>query len=204
MSVLQADSSTAIVKRAFGWAEHSNDFDSLEDDTPEAIEGRLRYDARRRQVLEALDWNFARRRFAPVLRPDVVAPIDFPVAYARPPECLRVRALLDQSGHPLPFNVEYHIFTDCQVTSQIAYTKDIQNPAHFPPAFTQALEFLLAAEFAMIYARSVNRSNTMLENYRRTMIDADRIEGLERSDDEAYVPGPFEMAISNMSFGDRV
>jgi len=203
MSVLQAESPTAIVKRAYRWVEHSGDFDSLEDDTPEAIGGRLSYDARRRQVLEALDWNFARRRFNPTLRTDVVAPLNMPVAYARPPECLRVRDLIDASGNHLTFSVEYNVFTDYQVPSQIVYTKDIQNAAHFAPAFTQALEFLLAAEFAMVHARSVNRSNTMLENYRRTMIDADRAEGLERSDDDAYAPGPFETAISTSYFGDR-
>jgi len=204
MSVLQAESPTAIVKRAYGWAEHASDFDSLEDDTPEAIGGRLRYDARRRQVLEALDWNFARRRFNPSLRTDIVAPLNMPVAYARPPECLRVRDLIDVMGDPLPFNVEHDVFTTHQVQSQIVYTKDIQNAARFAPAFTQALEFLLAAEFAMIHARSVNRSNTMLDNYRRTMIDADRTEGLERSDDDAYAPGPLEAAIGTSYFGDRV
>jgi len=204
MSILQANSPVAIVKRALGLAEHSNDFDSLEDDTPEAREGRLRYDERRRYVLEALDWNFARRRFSPVLRPDVVGPLNLPVAYARPPECLRVRGLIDDSGDPLPFNVEHHIFTDRQVASQIVYTKDIQNAAHFAPVFTQALEFILAAEFAMLFARSINRSNAMLDNYRRIMMDADRIEGMERSDDDAYASGPLENALGMMSFGDRI
>lgn len=193
MSILQTESATVIVQRALGLAESANRFDSLEDDTQEAREGRLRYDIRRRAVLEALDWNYARRREMgdPVLKN--ATPDNQPYAYALPAQTLRIRGVR-AGGVKASWsreNVIYASLTD----AQIIYTVDEQNPVLFPPVFTSALEFLLAADFAMIFARSVNRSNIMLKNFRDTMRDADEMEGAERSDDCAYETGGWVDAI---------
>ncbi|GAB1361825.1 hypothetical protein MASR1M32_10610 [Rhodobacter sp.] len=63
-TILQAEDPTAICRRALGLAEARSRNFSLEDSSSEAQEARLRYDQRRRTVLELLDWNFARRRRA--------------------------------------------------------------------------------------------------------------------------------------------
>lgn len=191
--ILQTESSAAIVQRALGWAEEDNRFDSLEDESNEAREGRLRYDIRRRAVLEALDWNFARRR---IVSPSVLAnayPDDLPFAYPLPVQCLRVRNMR-ACGRNIRWAREEQLFAAVG-GAQTIYTLDVRNPTLFPPVFTTALEFLLAADFVMIFSRSVNRANVMFDKFRMTMTEADQMEGQERSNDVAYASGPWVDAI---------
>lgn len=188
MTILQTESATVICQRALGLAEHRQTFSSLEDGTTLANECRLRYDTRRRSVLSAMDWGFARYRAAgqAVVTP---APVEFPRAWVIPPEFLRLRSVLDASGNVIRHRRERVIFTADTDPVQIVYTSDFHDATQFPPEFTQALEFLLAAEFAMIYARSVNRFDVMMQNFRATIQEAESIEGLERSDDQAFADG---------------
>lgn len=200
MTLLQAESATAICQRALGWAEHTASFDSLEDTSTLARTCRLRYDIRRRAVLEALDWQFARRRVLAQAIAGVIAPQQYPAAWARPQDCLRIRGIFS-NGVLLNHTIEEHIFTEAVPTPQIVFTVDKTNPAIFPPVFTTALEFLLASEFAMIFARSVNRSDTMLQNFRRTMDEADAMEAFERSETDAYASSGWTQAIETPWIG---
>ncbi|MES2667926.1 MAG: hypothetical protein V4712_17715 [Pseudomonadota bacterium] len=188
MPSLQAESATVICQRALGLAEHRNTFESLEDTSQLAREARLRYDMRRRTVLEAMDWRFARRRAIAQAVTAAATPADLPRAWTVPPECLRIRGVFD-GCRLLRHSREEVLFTQDAAIVQIVYTADFHNPALFPPVFTQALEFLLASEFSMLYARSANRSEMMLANFRRTMDEADAIEAAERSEEPAYADG---------------
>ncbi|MES2667456.1 MAG: hypothetical protein V4712_15260 [Pseudomonadota bacterium] len=202
MTILQAESATAICQRALGWAEHRNTFDSLEDASQLARECRLRYDIRRRAVLEGLDWRFARRRRAAQAVEADATPPEYPFAWARPPEHLRIRGMFAATSRtPLRHVIEDVIYTAEGGPLQVVFTYDASNPALFPPVFTTALEFLLASEFAMLYARSVNRAEIMLANFRRAMEEADATEAAERSEDEAYACGSWVDAIQTPWFG---
>ncbi|WP_112312492.1 hypothetical protein [Pseudogemmobacter bohemicus] len=205
MSVLTAESPVVICQRALGLAEARNRFTSLEDRSSEAQEARLRYDARRRSVLEALDWGFARRR---VVGQDVAGeatPPGLPRAWALPPECLRIRAVYPMGCDRLiRHSREEYVYTEDHGPVQIVFTRDIHNPVLFAPAFTQALEFLLASEFSMVFARSVNRADVMLSNFRAVMQEADALEAAERSNiGEAYEAGAWADAISFPWMGAR-
>jgi hypothetical protein len=190
MSILQAESATVICQRALALAEARNRFTSLEDGSDEAREARLRYDIARRTVLEAIDWRFARRRLPGVAVVADATPYGFPKAWATPPDCIRIRGVWD--GPCLLRHVrEEVVFTEDLPAVQIVFTADRFNPALFPPVFTRAVQFALAAEFAMIYARSINRADAMAEELRRTMIEAERIEAAERTEDPAYADGPW-------------
>ncbi|WP_226779015.1 hypothetical protein [Oceaniglobus trochenteri] len=202
MPILQTESETAIVQRALGLAESANSFDSLEDDSDEAREGRLRYDHRRRVILEAIDWNFARARIASVAAQPNAFPANQPYAYALPPNLLRVRNVM-VGTRPVSWSRERLIYA-AEPNAQIVYTWDERNPVLFSPIFTSALEYLLAADFSMIFARSVNRQQVMLQELRRVMQDADEIEGMERSDDCAYATGGWVDAIEIPHFGGRI
>lgn len=200
MSVLQSESMSDIVARAFGWAEHKARFDSLEDGTIDARQARIAYDARRRNVLESMDWNFARHRYAPnqVLL-NTPTPQGMPFAFSVPPGCLRVRNVM--AGYQdLTWEREAQIFASAGDDLQVVYTFDETNAGIFAPSFTLALEFLLAAQFAMTYARSVNRSNHMLQNYRDAMREADQMEGAEQSNDDAYARGALDLALGSYDF----
>lgn len=194
MSVLQAESATVICQRALGWAEHRGTFDSLEDGSTLARDCRLRYDIRRRALLEALDWRFARRRKNGTLVANVDCPADYPAAWSRPEECLRIRGVYEGSKL-LTHVIEEQIFTPSVPAVQIVFTAEKDNPVLFPPVFTTALEFLLASEFSMVFARSVNRAEVMMQNFRRAMEQADEMEAAERTETEAYATGAWVSAI---------
>ncbi|MEL6886899.1 MAG: hypothetical protein AAFP87_20495 [Pseudomonadota bacterium] len=204
MSVLQAESISDIIERAFAWAEHRKRFESLEDGSNDARQARIMYDARRRNVLESMDWNFARHRFAPGgSLPDTPYPPGMPNAFSVPPSCLRVRDVVQEGCEKLTWRREACIFTNGDAP-QVIYTIDETRAGIFTPSFTLALEYLLAAQFAMVYARSVNRSDRMLQNYQDAMREADRLEGQEQSNDAAYARGPLELALGNLDFGNVV
>jgi hypothetical protein len=194
MTVLQAENATVICQRALGWAEHRNTFDSLEDGSQLAGDCRLRYDARRRAVLEALDWGFARRRQAGTSVTVTAAPVNLPHAWQRPQDCIRIRGVL-VDGKPVRQRIEEVIFTEEHDAVQLVFTADKTNPALFAPAFTTAFEFLLASEFSMVFARSANRAEIMLQNFRRAMDEADAMEAREWGEDEAYASGSWVDAI---------
>lgn len=198
MPVLQSESALVICQRALGLAEARNRFTSLEDGSDEAREARLRYDQRRRVMLEVMDWRFARRRAIAQSVPATATPVGLTAAWARPPECIRIRGMFT-AGDPSPLRhvVEEVIYTEPVATPQIVFTFDAQNPELFPPVFTMALEHLLAADFAMIYARSVNRMEVLKGALRDILRDADQIEASERSEDPAYGDDPWTSAIAS-------
>ncbi len=203
MAVLQAESISDIVERAYAWAEHRKRFTSIEDGSSDARQARIMYDARRRNVLEALDWNFARHRILPgAVIANTPTPDGMPYAFSPPPQCIRVRNLT-QGGADLTWRREAHVYTNGDAP-QVIYTKDETNVALFTPSFVLALEYLLAAQFAMVFARSVNRSDRMLENFRNAMREADRMEGVEQSNDVAYGRSPLDLALSGVDFGKPV
>lgn len=194
MTILQVESAVAICRRALNLAEHRNTFDSLEDNSTLAREARLRYDIRRRQVLEALDWNFARRRKAGQRVETDAAPDLYPVAWSRPEDCIRIRGVWS-GGVLLRHIAEEVVFTEAREAVQIVFTAEKNDPVLFPPCFTGALEYLLAADFSMMYARSVNRQEVMLGRFRDVMTEADAIEAGERSETEAYGTGGWVEAV---------
>lgn len=194
MTILQAENATVICQRALGLAEHRTTFTSLEDSSTLAREARLRYDIRRRQILEAMDWNFARRR-KPGQAIEVDATPDlYPAAWARPDECIRIRGIWS-AGILLKHVVEEVVFTEASDAVQIVFTAEKSDPMLFPPCFTAALEYLLAADFSMMYARSVNRQEVMLGKFRDAMTEADAIEAGERSETDAYATGSWVDAV---------
>lgn len=202
MTVFQSETASDIIERAFGWAEHKARFVSLEDGTIDARLARSAYDARRRNVLEAMDWNFARHRSNPPQVLNAATPASMPFAFAVPAGCLRVRNV--QIGNQdLTWRREQQIFTTAEAP-QVIFTADEARPTIFAPAFVLALEYLLAAQFAMVYARSVNRSNQMLDNFRRAILEADAIEGVEQSNDDAYERGPLDIALGSFNFAKPV
>ena len=192
MTILQEESAVLICQRALALAEYDYVLTSLQEASPVARQCLARYDIRRRAVLERLDWGFARARVLGQRVVDAVAPPDLPAAWARPPRGLRVRAVWDGStwaaGVALRFKAEAHLYTEAAEAVQIVFTDDASNPALFPPVFTTALEYLLAADFAMLFARSVNRQDVMLGLFRDALQEGDMLEAFETPGGFAFGP----------------
>lgn len=194
MSLL-VESPTAIVNRALGLIEHARLIDNIESSDKEATAARLRYDVRRRAVLEKLDWGFARGRAKAGQVLNIEAPENLPIALGRPAGALRIRAVR-AGGTNLPYSVEgQYIFSTAAQGVQIVFTRNESNATLFPPAFTAALEYLLAAEFAMLYARSKNRSEQMMAFFAEAIREADVLEAAEWDETDAFAGGPWVGAV---------
>lgn len=183
--ILQEESVVLICQRALSLAEYDYMLVSLQDGTPVAKQALARYDFRRRAVLERLDWAFARSRVAGQAIVGQVTPPDLPAAWARPPRGLRVRAVWDGTTR-LRFAAEAHVYSEAAAAVQIVFTDDASNPALFPPVFTTALEYLLAADFSMLFARSINRQEVMLNLFQLSLQDADMMEAFESPGGAAF------------------
>lgn len=163
---LASNSMVAICRRAFSLAEAAAPLtDTLDGSNHEDVQARLFYDQRRSEVLEALDWSFARKRMVPAKLANPLLPASFAAGYQLPGDCVRLRGLSNGADDFRPYQVEGTVvFSDDLEAPQIVYTADIDNPALFKPSFTRALELLIAADAAMVFSRSANRQQTFLRD----------------------------------------
>ena len=177
------DSAVLICNRALEMCEHYG-FLSFEDGTPEAERAKLHYDITRREVLEAIDWNFARGYAALDLLADAGGDPARPYLFSVPPDCLRVRRVTD------PERVDWErvgnrVAAECDALS-VAYTRDVTNAAEFPSSFSGALSLLLAARFSPKYGRSANRVNELMAHYQGALEAALLTDAREQDDQAAF------------------
>lgn len=129
------------------------------------------YDVCRRQVLEAFNWNFARRRTTLALHSDD-PPDTWLFRYQYPSDCLKARLIqnpFDAAGIPcwpvnlqlgemtdaIPFEIATNdagdqrtILTDME-QAILVYTMDQKKPEMFSMWFVETLSHLMAARMAM-------------------------------------------------------
>ena len=129
---------------------------SLNDDD---VEGRLAgryYPQQRDSLLAAFPWSFARRVAVLALSSEDPTS-NWLYRYVEPEDCLKPREILhdsDTEDEP-PFDREVNednnavtILTDREEAS-LVYTRRVEYPGMFPPEFIEALQYALAAKFAM-------------------------------------------------------
>ncbi len=143
----------------------ANDIESLSTGKEaEAVQCRVWYDYSRRQVLEAYDWNFARKRLTMALHGDTISETTSdPMAgvwgfrYQYPGDCVMARKIQNPNAPPgdaTPFDVETSlngtertILTDLQ-DAVLVYTWDLKNTDMFSALFVLAFSHLLASKIA--------------------------------------------------------
>ena len=178
---MAAVSPTDIANLAVGHVGDRSIIENLLTDSSEAArQCRLWYDLSREQVLEAFNWNFARRRLSLALHGDVISGISTdPLAgvwrfrYQYPADCIKIRKIQNPNSPPddsLPFDVELDlkgetksILTD-QEDAVLVYTMNLKSPELFSPTFVQALSHLLASKiaFSLTGKRKVATDNASL------------------------------------------
>lgn len=113
------------------------------------------YPIARDALLERFPWSFAKRRAALA---EVLNPLNnWLYAYALPNDCVRPRAVLEETASDesaaQPFDVETDasgvkvLYTNVQ-NAQLLYTRRVTDATKFTPLFTLALVELLAAYLA--------------------------------------------------------
>lgn len=141
---------------------------SIESFTERSVEARAMkkwYDVCRREVLERLDWSFARKREALVLHPEAAPDGQWLFRYRRPASCIEMRRLqspLGVTADPPPFAQEaatdgsLTVLTDLEQAIAI-YTYDCQTVEAFTASFGIALSHCLAwrSGFELTKKRSI-------------------------------------------------
>ncbi len=131
---------------------------SLDERSKAAGLCRLHLATARRELLEAHNWAFA-TAVADLAQLASPPPSHWALAYRRPPDCLKARAL--QDGAPFEAAGDM-IFTDRE-KARLTYTRDVHEAALFPPSFVRALSFLLASLLAVPLMQSQRLERSMTE-----------------------------------------
>ena len=138
--------------------------ESIEADEPIATQCRIWYDVCRRQVLEAFDWGFARKRQEMALHGDTISETsNDPLAgvwgfrYQYPADALVIRKLQNPNAPPddaTPYSVETSldgqektVLTNVEEAVAV-YTYDATDTGLFSSLFIRSLSHLLASSIA--------------------------------------------------------
>lgn len=132
-------------------------FEPTPEDTTEAHQAALWYHPSRKFILELYDWGFARTRLTLALDSNAAPSGIWTYRYQYPSDCVAAR-YIEQSaanGDTVPFSLEQPespasaaktILTD-EDKATLVYTRDVVNPAFFPPVFIEAFVNLLSYRF---------------------------------------------------------
>lgn len=151
----------------------SSSVESFTENSSEAKQLKLWYDFSRRQALEALDWNFARKRQVLASHSDD-APGTWLYRYQYPTDCLSIREIENPYGKgadAVAFEIESSedggtktILTDLSPATAI-YTFDCTSTNLYSSMFIEALSYLLAHHISFSLNGKKDLKLTMLETY---------------------------------------
>lgn len=152
------ESEIAICNLALARVGSQSFIDALSESSREAILCSQFYERKRDELLEAVDWPFARRRAALAL--SGTPPSEWAYAYVFPEHCVAMRSIEDglrvrRPEDRIPFRIESEagterplIYTD-QPNAVAIFTARVTNPARFSRTFADALSWGIASELAM-------------------------------------------------------
>jgi len=159
--------------------------ESFDEDTEEARQTRAFYHQSRREVLEAYDWNFARRRQGAALHGDTISETATdPLAgvwgfrYQYPADCIVIRKVQNALSPPAdatPFDVELSlngkektVLTDME-DAVLVYTSDLEDTPLFSSMFVTSLALLLGSKIAWPLTQKRKLALELFGQYRSTL-----------------------------------
>lgn len=174
-----------VVNRAFQAVEHLRRLDSLDDGSPEADAANLHLPAAIAQVLEAVDWNFARKYSKIYAASGITTHPARPHAFILPADCIRVREIVEPTG--LAWERQDRVIAANDAGPiLIAYTAQAGDATRWPPNFEAAVVKLLAHYLAPGFTRSANRAEILMTQAQQLMEAAAAAEGREQSEGQAF------------------
>lgn len=159
-----------------------NTIESFTEESTEASLINTWYDHCRQFLLEAVDWNFARKRLILATSSEDPPSGIWAYRYGYPSDCVVAREIENSSGgtegDAIPFEIEFEevgdiktILTDMQDATLI-YTKNITDPSLFPSSFIHALAAFLAANMAFPLTGKTSTEDKMWRKYQFLMAQA--------------------------------
>ena len=172
--------------------------ESFTEESSEAEQCNIWYDHARLQVLEAYNWNFARKRIAMSLHADTIGDeAADPLAgvwrfrYTYPDDCVAARKIQNPNAPPanaIPFDVEASldgqqktILTDAE-DAVLVYTWDLTNTDMFSILFVVAMSHLLAHQIAFSLTGDRKIKITELKIYEGILREASSMNANESVD----------------------
>lgn len=167
----RADQSrTVLAQRALSRieAETIADFD---EDTPEAREARLHFEAVRDRLLQAVDWNFARRGRVLPARSDITPPFGGGFYVTPPPDFLVGRQINGQEGI---WQAEADGLRVSTVPAELIYTAVVADSTAWSPLFEGVFVAGLALALAPTLADASASRISVLQGEVRDLLDEAR------------------------------
>jgi hypothetical protein len=160
---------------------------SLVDETVEAEQCDLYYDAARAFCLESRDWTFAAktRQLAQDASP---VSTEFAYSFTLPSDCLVVRSVSSNSDlrYPLEYQKDGNaILTDSTIV-YVKYTKDITTTTLFSPSFAIAVAHKLGEYLASVLTGDKVLKRTLMQESEAILEGGGAIDGMQGSPKRAF------------------
>lgn len=175
----------------------NSSIESMTEASSEANQANLWYDYSLRQVLEAYDWSFSRKRMSMALLENISdtdtdpAYYEWVYRYQYPSDCLAMRKISNPNGitdDAIPFEVEASednqtrtVFTNMEDAIAV-YTFLNTSPAMYSAHFIETLSVLLAHRMAFSITGSRTVASDMMSLYQGMIRVAPAHDANERMD----------------------
>lgn len=163
--------------------------EARDDDNDRARAGDLFYDDTRDAVLRAHPWGFALTQVelaeaagSPVFTTKWEHHFSLPVA----PWCLRVLEVEEEYPGEIPYSIQGRKLLCNEATVKILYIARITDTGNFDALFTQALIYLLAAQFTMVFPKTDRTWQECMDMYARALEQAKTVDGFEAEKRSIY------------------
>lgn len=167
---------------------HTKGIESLADEAvTEAVVANLWYDPARREVLEAFNWGFGRRRLTLATHALAAPANEWACRYQYPTDCVAPRYLENPDGpdgDAVPFSKEnatddtLSIVTDLE-DAVLVYTRDVTNPLLFTPHFVVTLAARLAYYMAGTLSNKQSLQANLLKQYNTWLATAGALDAAQ-------------------------
>ena len=160
---------------------------SLVDETVEAEQCDLYYDAARALCLESRDWTFAASTRA--LAQDAVAvSTEFANSFTLPSDCLVVRAVASDANlkNAITYQKDENSIVTDSGTVYVKYTKDITVTTLFSPSFAVAVAHKLGEFISIVLTGDKVMKRTLMQESEELLEGGGAIDGMQGSPKRAF------------------
>ena len=156
------------------WGGHQLErVNAPEDDSTTATLCRTLYPHVVELALSAYEWSFATARANLAQKPDAGAP-GLPYRYGLPADCLHPARLegSGEDGRPPAYSLEGADLLTALNPAILVYTRQMPDPAAFPPDFADAISWGLAAELSTSLVNDARRQQYYSQKYEAALLEA--------------------------------
>lgn len=168
-----------IWNAALALLPHDRTVAAEDEDSTEALRCRQHWDAARRYVLGARDWNWLARE-----EPGCCGAFG---GWSRPAGALRIVGLVDPSGRRLRCRASdgmlFPVGPDAGRAVAVRYVPDCEDPALWPPSVAEAVAAELAARLAPVLTDNAQRESALMALAARRLEDAGESDANETAGD---------------------